>query len=84
MGGVSESRALLADLASFARERFALLTDADVARSIPTTFVPAGKPAMTVLLTNLAHFANHKHQLFVYLKILGIPVASQDLYRFDR
>ncbi|MEP7364152.1 MAG: hypothetical protein ABI972_12925 [Acidobacteriota bacterium] len=83
MGGIGESRALLADLAAFARDRFGEIADMDLARSIPTTFVPAGKPALSVILTNLAHFTNHKYQLFLYLKLLGVPVTTQDLYRFD-
>jgi hypothetical protein len=33
-------------------------------------------------LWNPEHLINHKHQLFTYLKILGIGVTSRDLYRF--
>jgi hypothetical protein len=35
---------------------------------------------MTLLLGNLEHLVNHKYQLFVYLKLLGVPVATRDLY----
>jgi DinB superfamily len=63
-------------------EGFALLTDADLARHIPTVFVPQGEPVLTLFLGNLEHLINHKHQLFAYLKEMGVPVATPDLYRF--
>jgi hypothetical protein len=64
------------------REGFRALTDADLSRRIPTVFVPAGEPLLTLLLGNLEHLVNHKHRLFVYLKMLEVPVGSGDLYRF--
>jgi len=63
-------------------EGFALLTDADLARRIPTIFVAQDEPVLTLLLGNLEHLINHKHQLFTYLKHMGVPVATPDLYRF--
>ncbi|HEV3038281.1 MAG TPA: hypothetical protein VHA33_10940 [Candidatus Angelobacter sp.] len=36
---------------------------------------------MTILLGNLEHLMNHKYQLFFYLKLLGIPAGTQDLYK---
>jgi uncharacterized damage-inducible protein DinB len=62
-------------------EGFALLTDADLARRIPTVFVPQGEPMLTLFLGNLEHLINHKHQLFSYLKEMGVPVATPDLYQ---
>jgi uncharacterized damage-inducible protein DinB len=62
-------------------EGFALLTDADLARRVPTVFVPQGESILTLLLGNLEHLVNHKHQLFTYLKQMGVPVATPDLYR---
>jgi uncharacterized damage-inducible protein DinB len=62
-------------------EGFALLTDADLARRIPTVFVSQGEPMLTLLLGNLEHVINHKHQLFSYLKQMAVPVATPDLYR---
>jgi len=59
-----------------------LLSDDDLNRRIPTVFVPEGESLLTLLLGNLEHFINHKHQLFTYLKRMGVPVGSQDLYRF--
>lgn len=63
-------------------EGFALLEDADLARRIPTVFVKTGEPVLTLLLGNLEHFINHKHQLFMYLKLMGADVSSRNLYRF--
>ena len=63
-------------------EGFRLLTDRDLARPIPTVFVPSGEAVLTVLLGNLEHLINHKHQLFFYLKLLGVPVTTRDLYRW--
>jgi hypothetical protein len=37
---------------------------------------------MTVMLGNLEHYINHKHQLFFYLKLLGVKVGTPDLYHF--
>jgi len=62
-------------------EGFALLEDADLARSIPTVFVPAGVTLLTLLLGNLEHLINHKHQLFELLKRMGVRVETADLYR---
>lgn len=61
---------------------FALLADADLARRVPTVFVAQGESILTLLLGNLEHLINHKHQLFNYLKQMGVPVATPDLYRF--
>ena len=63
-------------------EAFALLSDADLARRLPTVFMTDGEPILTLLLGNLEHLINHKHQLFTCLKQMGVPVASHDLYRF--
>jgi uncharacterized damage-inducible protein DinB len=63
-------------------EGFALLEDADLARSIPTVFVPAGVTLLTLLLGNLEHLINHKRQLFELLKRMGLKVGTADLYRF--
>jgi hypothetical protein len=63
-------------------EGFALLRDEDLARIIPTVFVKSGEPILTLLLGNLEHLINHKHQLFTYLKVMGIAVRTRDLYCF--
>jgi len=60
---------------------FALLAAADLPERVPTVFVPAGEPALTLLLGNLEHLINHKHQLFLYLRLMGFPAATPDLYR---
>jgi hypothetical protein len=60
---------------------FECCSDEDLVRELPTTFVPSGEPLVTVLLGNLEHLINHKYQLFFYLKLLGSPVGTQDLYK---
>ena len=61
---------------------FAILTDADLARRLPTVFVPEGELVLTLLLGNLEHLVNHKHQLFMYLKLCGVAAGTPDLYQF--
>ena len=63
-------------------EGFTLLLDTDLGRKVPTVFVPSGEPLLTLLLGNLEHLINHKHQLFMYLRLFGIEAGSRDLYRF--
>ena len=63
-------------------EGFALLCDQELARTIPTVFVASGEPILTLLLGNLEHLINHKHQLFTYLKLMGVAVGTSDLYCF--
>jgi DinB family protein len=63
-------------------EGFALLEDASLAQSISTAFVERGETVLTLLLGNLEHLINHKHQLFTHLKRMGLSVSTRDLYRF--
>ncbi len=58
------------------------MTDADLARRVPTVFVPQGETLLTLLLGNLEHLVNHKHQLFTCVRLLGGAVESRDLYAF--
>jgi hypothetical protein len=78
---VGEARERIEEYGRHIEEGFAALADADLARRIPTVFVPEGEAVMTLLLGNLEHFLNHKHQLFFYLKMLGVPVGTSDLYK---
>lgn len=64
-------------------EGFSLLTDEDLSRTVPTIFSARGVAGMSLILNNLEHLVNHKHQLFWYLKMLGVAVTSRDLYHFD-
>ena len=50
--------------------------------AFPTVFVRTGETVLTLLLGNLEHLINHKHQLFIYLKLMGAPVETRDLYCF--
>ena len=63
-------------------EGFAMLNDAKLGEILPTVFVRDGEPLMTLLLGNLEHLINHKHQLFTYLKEMGVAVGTRDLYHF--
>jgi hypothetical protein len=76
----AEAAERLRDYLKYIREGFATLADPDLARRLPTVFVPAGEALLTILLANLEHFINHKHQLFFYLKLLGVEVATAQLY----
>ena len=64
------------------KEGFALLEDSSLGRKIPTVFVKEGETLLTLLLGNLEHLVNHKHQLFMYLQLMGVRVKSVDLYQF--
>lgn len=63
-------------------EGFALLGDTDLARLLPTVFVRQGESVLTLLLGNLEHLINHKHQLFIYLKLMDVDAGTADLYCF--
>ena len=78
--GVDEARRRMGEYTRHIEEGFALLTDQDLSRRIPTVFVPEGEALLTLLLGNLEHLINHKQQLFVYLKMLGVPLGTADLY----
>lgn len=64
------------------RAGFLLLGDEDLACKLPTVFAPEGEAVLTLLLGNFEHLVNHKHELFFYARLLGIPLTSRDLYRF--
>ncbi len=64
--------------AKFIEQGFALCRDEDLQRMLPTVF--ATESVTTLLLGNLEHLINHKYQLFVYLKLLGVPVGTGDIY----
>ncbi len=77
-----EARDRIAVYRSHIQEGFHLLEDVDLDRKLPTVFVTEGETIMTLLLGNLEHLTNHKHQLFMYLRLMGLSVTSKDLYRF--
>ena len=79
--GIEEAQARLREYMRHIDEGFALLDDSDLGRMLPTVFVPEGEPVLTLLLGNLEHLINHKYQLFVYLRLLGVRVGTSDLYR---
>lgn len=78
----ADAAVLLADCRAAAAEGFALVTDADLARRLPTVFSPEGQRFAAVLLVNWKHLLHHGYQLFFYWKLLGVPVSTRHLYRF--
>jgi hypothetical protein len=80
--GVDEIRDRFGVFARHIDSGFDVIEDATLAKIIPTVFVREGEPLITLLLANLEHVINHKHQLFMYLRWMGVPVTSEDLYRF--
>jgi hypothetical protein len=79
--GPDEARQRIGSYGAHIEEGFAALRDADLSRKLPTVFVADGEAVLTLLLGNLEHLINHKHQLFLYLKMLPVPVGTADLYR---
>jgi len=78
--GPEEARERMRDYMGRIKEGFALVSDADLARRLPTAFVPEGQTALALFLGNLEHLINHKYQLFIYLKMLSVEVGTPDLY----
>ena len=64
------------------RDGFRAVAQEDLARPIPTVFVPEGEALLTLLLGNLEHLISHKYQLLTYLKLAGVTVGTPDIYRF--
>jgi DinB superfamily len=61
---------------------FQCCTDGDLSMRIQTVFVPNGETLLTILLGNLEHLINHKYQLFLHLKLVGLRVGSRDIYKW--
>src|SRR5581483_395175 len=80
--GPDEFEAQLGRLRNSIEEGFRALDDSALSRRIPTVFVAEGETLLTILLGNLEHFINHKRELFLYMKMMGVPVGTRDLYRF--
>jgi hypothetical protein len=80
--GREEALARIRQYRNSLTEGFSVLTDDDLARSIPTVFVPGGETLLSLILGNLEHITNHKHELFTHLKLMGVAVGTPDLYRF--
>ena len=78
----AEAKERMAAYAARIQEGFSLLHDSELNRLIPTVFIHKGEPLLTLLLGNIEHLVNHKHQLFTYLQLMGINIGSKDLYRF--
>jgi hypothetical protein len=75
-----EARKQMKIYADHIHRGFQQSTDRDLARRIPTVFVPEGETLLSLLLGNLEHLINHKYQLFFYLRLAGLAVSSKDIY----
>jgi hypothetical protein len=78
----AEALERISEYRDYLGQGFRLLTDEQLAHVIPTVFVKEGETVLTLLLGNFEHLVNHKHELFMYAKFLGVPLASADLYQF--
>ena len=78
----SEAADRIAEYEAAIGQGFAAIQDSHLAVPVPTVFVNRGEPLLTLLLGNLEHLINHKYQLFLYLKMMGVEVQSSDLYHF--
>jgi len=79
---LDEAAIRIRDYTAHLEQAFDLCTDDDLTRLVPSIFVPEGERLITLLLGNLEHLINHKYQLFCYLKLLGLPVTSRDIYQW--
>ena len=59
---------------------FRTCSDKDLRRTLKTVLQPQGATLAAILVANLEHLLNHKYQLFLYLRLLGAPVGTKDLY----
>lgn len=80
--GVEEARDRFREYSAGIDAGMALLDDSDLARPIPTVFVPKGELLLTLLLGNLEHLISHKYQLLTYLKLAGVAAGTRDIYQF--
>ena len=80
--GTDEARDRIGVYGEHIYQGFELLRDSQLGQAVPTIFVGVGERLLTLLLGNLEHLINHKHQLFMYLRLLDVDVGSGDLYCF--
>ena len=65
-------------------EGFLLTKDSELSTLIPTYFAPEGDPFLATLWANQKHVQHHFYQLFVYLKLMGLPMGTQHLHHFRK
>ena len=82
--GVGEWRQRMETYRKAIEAGFTQCTDKDLSRLVNTVFQPEGQTVMSLLLDNLEHLLNHKYQLFFYVKLLGVPVGTADLYDLEK
>jgi hypothetical protein len=76
-----ETRERITMLSLCIERGFGACTDSALGRKVVTVFAPEGEELLGILLGNFEHLTNHKHQLFLYLRLLGVPLGTEDLYR---
>ncbi len=81
---VLEARRRLGEGRQMAAEGWALVSDGELGRVVGTYFQPAGEVWLEIVLQNGKHWNHHAYQLFVYLKLMGRPVGTRHLYRFQK
>ncbi len=64
-------------------QAFESLQDEDLAVTLPSPFRAEHETVLSRVVVNLEHVVNHKHELFIALKLLGLKLGTADLYRFD-
>lgn len=79
---VAAARRRLEEGGQMAAEGWALVRDEELGRMVGTYFRPEGEAWLEIVLKNGKHWNHHGHQLFVYLKLMGVRVGSRELYRF--
>ncbi len=77
---LEEARQEISVYQRYIDEGFGLLTDDDLRRELPTVLQVEPRSVSLLLLDNLEHLSNHKYQLFFYLRLLGVPVGTPELY----
>lgn len=79
---LAQSIHMVAVCRSHMAEGFSYTSDKQLGQLIPTYFSPQGETFLAVLLENWKHINHHAHQLFLYLKLMGQPVSTKNLYHF--
>jgi uncharacterized damage-inducible protein DinB len=78
--GVEECAALYRENAKYFLDIFTAMTDEEFQTGELDTLQLGRAPKWKMSLFALEHHLNHKAELFMYLKLMGINVTSKDLY----
>lgn len=78
--GVEEGLKKLEEDKSVLREALAGVSEADFSQKVVSTPWGTKGKIERMAIDFREHFTNHKMQLFMYLKVLGLPVNTETLY----